>query len=77
MRYVTARYRQHQREVMYRIYLTDVLRNIGENAAASARGKYIPTRYADLYFEKKEDNRSGQEIFNDIVERSGIKAVKR
>lgn len=52
---------------------------MNENIAGIARGKYIKLRYIDAISDKnkkKADNRSGREIANDIIAKSGIKLVK-
>ena len=48
MRYVTARYREHQRELAYRIYVSEALRTMTENTARIGGGSYIRVRYEDL-----------------------------
>ena len=67
MRYAMARFNQHQRELAYRIYITDSLRVITGNT----------TRYADFLLHKDNDTRSGQEIVDDIVKRAGIEVIKK
>ena len=68
-----------QRKEAYDIYVTDSLRIIAENTAKFAGGSYLKMRYADIFEpanEAVEDDRSAQEIVDDIVERAGIKVVK-
>lgn len=84
MRYVIARYRQHQRDVAYRIYLADNLRIIGENTAKavsiSSRGEiagtYIKARAASLFGydedDDVDDDITGDDIFNDLLEHLGL-----
>jgi hypothetical protein len=57
------------KDEIYRIYVTDALKSIGENAAALAGGGYISKRYYDLVREDKEaeDERSGDEIAADVI----------
>ncbi len=62
MRYVMARYLDNQREVAYRIYITDALRIISENTAKYGGGGYIKARYADIIHPKPEDNRTHEEV---------------
>ena len=40
MRYATARFNQHQRDLAYRIYVTDCLRMAPENTARFNGGSY-------------------------------------
>ena len=54
MRYVMARFENHQRELAYRIYITDCLRIMSENIAkASGGGSYMAVKYSDIVFKKK------------------------
>ena len=63
----------------YRVYVTDVLRVMNENVAKIAGGSVLKMRYMDILKPQKEkyiENKSAQEIVNDIVQRSGITVVK-
>ena len=66
MRYVTARYIKHQRELAYRFYVTDILRSISENTAKYGGGSYVRVRFADIINPTPEDNRSSEEIVDHI-----------
>lgn len=68
MRYVMARYENYQRELAYRIYVSDTLRNISENTARFGGGGYIRARFADLIKvdSQPEDNRTSDEIIGGI-----------
>lgn len=73
MRYVLAQYRREQEDKAYRIYVTDALRLISENTAASVGGKYITVRFADVIAPpKEEDNRTCEEITAEIIARCGL-----
>lgn len=65
MRYVVARYKMEQREMAYRIFVTDSLQLIPQN-------KYLTTRYKDSIKTKKKDNRTGDEIAADVIKRAGL-----
>lgn len=72
LRYVIARLSQKERDMAYRIYLTDCLRFIGQSTAESAKtaggeGKYITARFADFLHPKSEETRTGEEIIADIL----------
>jgi hypothetical protein len=54
MRYATARYNQNQREEVYRIYVTDSLKNLTG----------LNIRYADVF--KPEETRTAEEIIDGI-----------
>lgn len=65
-----------QKEKRYRSYISDVLRLIGENAAALAHGSYIPARWAELDNPPPEDTRTPDEIAADIITRAGLTFAK-
>ena len=75
MRYATARFNQHQRDLAYRIYVTDCLRIISENTAKMGGGSYIAAKFADIINPKPVDNRTGEEIAADIINRAGIEVI--
>lgn len=76
MRYAMARYKTYQREVAYRIYVTDCLRMIGENTANVSKGTYPQKRYADFLKEPARDHRTGEEIAADIIKKAGLVVIK-
>ena len=75
MRYATARFNQHQRDLAYRIYVTDCLRMATENTAKMSQGAYAAARFYDIINPKPVDNRSGNEIAADIIKRAGIEVI--
>ena len=75
MRYATARFNQHQRDLAYRIYVTDCLRMATENTAKMSQGYYTASRFYDIINPKPVDNRSGNEIAADIIKRAGIEVI--
>ena len=75
MRYAMARFNQHQRDLAYRIYVTDCLRIISENTAKIGGGSYITAKFADIINQKPDDNRTGEEIAADIIKRAGIEVI--
>ena len=54
---------------IFRVYVTDALKVIGENAAALTGGSHVGKRYYDLIREDEEaeDERSGDEIAADVI----------
>lgn len=52
-------------EETYRIYVTDSLQ-------IAPQGKYKAGRYYDIVSGKKQDERSGDEVFEDVVKRGGL-----
>ena len=75
MRYAMARFNQHQRDLAYRIYVTDCLRMATENTAKMSQGSYTTERFYDIINPNPVDNRSGNEIAADIIKRAGIEVV--
>ena len=75
MRYAIARYQSQQRELAYRIYVTDCLRIISENTAKICGGSYITAKLADIINPKPVDDRTGEEIAADIINRAGIEVI--
>ena len=75
MRYATARFNQHQRDLAYRIYVADCLRMATENTAKMSQGSYTAARFYDIIIPKPVDNRSGNEIAADIIKRAGIEVI--
>ena len=75
MRYAIARYQSQQRDLAYRIYVTDCLRMTTENTAKMSQGSYTAARFYDIINPKPVDNRSGNEIAADIIKRAGIEVI--
>ena len=75
MRYAMARYKSQQRDLAYRIYVTDCLRIVGENTAKISKGSYITAKFTDIINPKPVDNRNGEEIAADIIKRAGIEVI--
>ena len=75
MRYATARFNQHQRDLAYRIYVTDCLRMATEKTAKMSKGAYNVARFYDIINPKPVDIRSGNEIAADIIKRAGIEVI--
>lgn len=69
MRYVMARYEREQRELAYRIYISDALRTISENTAKFGGGGYMKVRFADIIMPRPEDDRTSDEIISHIREK--------
>ena len=75
MRYAIARYQSQQRDLAYRIYVTDCLRIISENTAKMVGGSYITAKFEDIINPKPVDNRTGEEIAADIIKLAGIEVI--
>jgi hypothetical protein len=76
MRYALTRYKMYQREVAYRIYVTDCLRMMTENTARFAKGNYITKRYADSLKKPVRENKTGEEIAADVIKKAGLVVIK-
>lgn len=75
MRYAMARYQSQQRDLAYRIYVSDCLRIISENTAKMFGGSYITAKLADIINPKPVEKRTGEEIAADIIKRAGIEVT--
>ena len=75
MRYATARFNQHQRDLAYRIYVSECLRMISENAASGGGSSYMAVKFEDVVNPKPVDDRTGEEIAADIIKRAGIEVI--
>lgn len=69
MRYAIARYQKDQRELAYRIFVTDCLQ-------LAPQGKYRTDRFADCLKTRKADNRTGDEIAVDVIKRARLSFEK-
>lgn len=72
MRYAIARYNQHQRDLAYRIYLSECARMTTLNTANFTGGSYIEKKFMDILNPQPEDNRTAEEIVADVFEKMGI-----
>ena len=75
MRYAIARYQSQQRDLAYRIYVTDCLRMVTENAAKMSQGAYTAARFYDVINPKHVEKQTGEEIAADIIKRAGIEVI--
>lgn len=77
MRYAIARHNRTRREMAYRIYITDLLRNADEKISALTGGSYFNVRYAELIGEsrKEEKSKSFEDIRDDVLKRSGLELI--
>ena len=66
MRYAITRFNQHQRDLAYRIYVTDCLRIQVECITAIGGHPLSPDRFADMLDPKPADNRTSDDIIEGI-----------
>jgi hypothetical protein len=57
-----------------RIYITDALKVIAENTALEG-GKMMAKRYYDILNPGEEDNRTAEEIVEDVLSAAGIEVI--
>lgn len=60
VRYVMASYEKQMKELSYKIYVTDMLRNIPQMT-------YFNARWADTLKSKEEDNRTPEQVVDDLI----------
>ena len=60
-------------EEEFRYYVTDTLMYISESVANALGGSYLQGRFADMFKEKVEDERTGDEIALEVIKRAGLK----
>lgn len=74
MRYVDSRLKEKQREIAYRIYVTDALKILTTNTARMAGGSELTVRYHDAVMNAEHpDDRSGDEVALDVILRAGLR----
>lgn len=64
---------EEQHAETYRVYVSDALRIISENTARFGGGTFVKQRYYDVINPPRADERSGDEIAEDIIKRAGLK----
>lgn len=67
MRYVMARYVEYQREMAYRIFVTDALYEDAEHMRIVPKERYI-----DGIRPRKVEKRSGEEIAQEVIAKAGL-----
>ena len=76
MRYVVSKYKEQQKEMAYRIYVTECFRIMTENTAKQSGGSYINKPFADVIGNSKpKDERTADEIIADISFRAGLEVI--
>lgn len=78
--HVASFFRREQEEKRYRAYVTDALKALTENTTHRlipgvgevSYGSYMPERWLKES-QKPEDNRTGDEIAEEVIRRAGLK----
>ena len=65
-------FQKEQEDKAVKIYYAECLRIITENTAKIGGGSYITAKLADIINPKQTDNRTGEEITADIIQRCGL-----
>ena len=60
------------RQKAYQVYVTDGIRCMSESLANFAGGSYLENRFADIFDRDIDDERTGDEVALDIIERAGL-----
>ena len=68
--------RKDAEEKIYRNYIAECVRMTAENTAKMVGGSYIKTAYADIIDPKPQDNRTGEEIADEIIKKCGLEVTK-
>lgn len=69
-------FKQEQENKAFRLYVTEGIKYISENTAHFVEGgKYLAISYSDMIEPKEEDNRTAEEIVDDVIEKCGLKEV--
>lgn len=62
---------QETEELIYKVFSSDALKVLTENTQRFNGGSVMSKRWADM-IDGTEDNRSGEEIAEDIISRAGL-----
>lgn len=78
LQYALARFEADTEAELYRVYVTDSLKNIGDALCALASGKCVNTpRYYDWVhgITPKTDERTPEQIIADVIKNAGLEVV--
>ena len=71
----TAIKRQCEQDI-FRDYIANGIQMISENAARREGDRYLSLSYREVIRQKPVDNRTGDEIVEDIIRRAGLTVVE-
>ena len=63
------------RDSVFKVYVSDCLRIITENTAKYAGGSFMKMRYSDLIESKPKQEKSAEEIIDDVVKKAGLEVI--
>lgn len=68
---------KQEREIAYRIYVTDTLKLIAENTAKFTGGAYREDRYAEIYQKRKEiPKKTVEETIAEVTKKAGLVVIE-
>lgn len=73
--HVIQAYQKEQKELAYRMYVSDALKLICENTAKYAGGSHLTIRFSDILAQKPADTRTGAEIARDVIKAAGLVVI--
>lgn len=71
----TSAFLERQKAKAYQIYVSECFRIITENTAKMGGGSYVSASFADILNPKPVDNRTGEEIVAEIIQKAGLEVV--
>lgn len=72
MQYIKREYRT----LLYRIYMTDAVKIIAENAAHFAGGSTLAKRYYDMLGEEKpKPEKTAEQIIDEVTKNAGLEVI--
>lgn len=71
----TAIKRQCEQDIFHD-YIANAIQMISENTARKAGDRYLSLSYREIIHPKPVDNRTGDEIVEDIIRRAGLTVVE-
>lgn len=68
VQYAIGKKKEYQENLLYKTYVTDSLRLMGEN-------KYLDTRWIDLITDNQIEDIDAESVVDDIVNRAGLVVI--
>jgi len=75
--YLNGRIEMYFEDFTHKMYMADGIKMVSENTARYAGGGSLKKRFAEILDMNKKpaDDRSGDDIFADVVKKAGIKVI--
>ena len=71
----TSAFLERKKVEAYQTYVSECFRVITENTAKMSGGSYISASFVDILNPKPVDNRTGEEIVAEIIQKAGLEVV--